>query len=206
MSKRLIIATAVLGAVMAGCQTTPEPVQLTAGDYYNQGLDAFDQGDYSAATLDFEQAVSMDRDFGAAYCKLGEARDKLGRKESAMDAYVDCLELKPTNGMAHARLGELYMAERQYAKAQAHLERAVEYLPTDAMAHYSLAEIYRKQGKCSAPLKLYQKALDLQSDLVDAKEGQRNTRRNNCKSSSRPRIQKESEFTGGGKALKPSQW
>ena len=209
MNTEVLLRTTALALLLSGCQTTPEPrpIELSAQDYYQQGVYAFERGDFRPAIDDFQRAVELEPGFAEAHCKMGEAYEELRLNAAAIDAYGRCLEIRPANGAAHERIGILYFEARQYVPARSHLEKAVEYAPADHLPYFYLAEIHRKQGECATSLELYRTTLKIAPGFADAKEGLRRTHKDNCRQTARKKApRKETEFTGGGKALGPGEW
>ncbi len=194
---------------LTGCP--PKPPPPTARDHYDQGMSAFNQGDYRYAANSFEKAVDMDRNFADAYFQLGRSYVRLKLHTKAIYAYKSCIEIRPSYAIAHSNLAALYVIKQQYTPAISHLKKAINYDPSDYYPYYLLANIYNKQGLCKKPKDLYNKALSIKPDLVDAKKELREVKRNNCHKKHRERVitpppPKTEPFHGGGKALTPSQW
>lgn len=170
--------------VVAGCETpppSPPPPPPSAQDYYQQGIDAEGQGNYRIAADNLETAVSIQPDFGMAYCALGRVRKELKQAQLAIDAYNLCVSLLPADIQGHGQLGILFANAGQTDLAINHLQRAIDLGAWNALVYYYLAEIRREQRQCRTPMKLYKKALQIQPDFSLAKQGLQLTRRHNCK-------------------------
>jgi tetratricopeptide (TPR) repeat protein len=210
MRKLLMMIPLVLG--LAACQTIPEGPGAAA-DYLQRGRAALTAENYSDAIASFKEAVRLNPRYGEAFYGLGQAYEATGRDRLALDAYLDALSVQPTLGKAQARAGALYFERKDYAAAEAYLKRATDLLPGEKDSFYYLGEIYRMQGQCNASVKMFNKALALDPNFLDAKDGLRRVRSEVCKSGSRQqapkqtkRYEKTSDFTGGGKALTPDEW
>jgi tetratricopeptide (TPR) repeat protein len=199
---------------LAACQTMPTGPGA-ASDYYQRGRSALLADNFSVAIENFKEAVRLDPRYGEAFYGLGEAYEATGRNQLALNAYLDAIAVQPSLGKAQAGAGRLYFEQRDYGPAEAYLKRATDLLPSDPGSFYYLGEIYRKQGKCKSSVSMFKKALAIDPAYLDAKDGLRRTQREVCKSSSggttsrpasRPTYQKTDVFTGGGRALKPSEW
>lgn len=203
MSMRWFWVTLLTGFFLVGCQTLPEGGS-TAADYYNRGQSAYLADDYDLAIADFQEALRLDPRYADAYYGLGLAYEATNRTQLALDAYLSAIRLQPSHGESQARSGILYFERRQYGPAESHLRRATALVPYDPMPFYYLGEINRMQGRCQASVDNYKKALDIDPNLLDAEDGLRRVRREVCGAGSKPT--RQSEFTGGGRALKPSEW
>lgn len=76
---------------------------LQAQKEFNVGNFYFKKGSYKAAAMRYEEAVKWNPGYAEAYLRLGEAREKLGQKREAIEAYKAFLEYAPD----HKRAGEI---------------------------------------------------------------------------------------------------
>ncbi|WP_200248183.1 tetratricopeptide repeat protein [Lamprobacter modestohalophilus] len=213
MRKLLLLLPMILA--LAACQTVPTGPGA-ASDYYQRGRSALLGENFSAAIENFQEAVRLDPRYGEAFYGLGQAYEATGRKQLALKAYLDAIAVQPSLGKAQAAAGRLYFEQRDYGPAEAYLNKATTLIPSDPAPFYYLGEIYRMQGKCNSSVSMFKKALALNPAFLDAKDGLRRTQSEVCKSSgtrktstrtpTRPTYQKTDVFTGGGRALKPSEW
>lgn len=213
MRKLLLLLPMIL--ILAACQTMPTGPGA-ASDYYQRGRSALIAENFSAAIENFQEAVRLDPRYGEAFYGLGQAYEATGRKQLALKAYLDAIAVQPSLGKAQAAAGKLYFEQRDYGPAEAYLKRATSLVPADSAPFYYLGEIYRMQGKCQSSVSMFKKALAIDPAFLDAKDGLRRTQREVCKSSSkrktttpkpsRPTYEKTDVFTGGGRALKSSEW
>ena len=173
---------------LTGCESPPPPPPPpppSAQDYYQQGIDAESLGNYRIAADNLETAVSIQPDFGMAYCALGRVRNELKQAQQAINAYKLCVNLLPTDIQGHGQLGVLFENAGQTDLAIEHLQRAIDLGSHDALVFYYLAEIYRAQRQCGTPIKLYKQALQITPGSSLAKQGLQLTRRHNCKPKTR---------------------
>jgi tetratricopeptide (TPR) repeat protein len=209
---RKLFMLLLLSLTLTGCQTMPTG-DGAAVDNYNRGRAAYDAGDYQSAVSFFLEATRLDPRYGEAFYGLGKSYEAMNMNRQALNAYLDAVSVQPSHGGAHARAGILYFKMREYGPAETHLKRATEYAPADPMPFYYLGEIYRMQGNCKASVDMYKKALALNPGLLDAKEGLRRAQREICGGGGGggggnrpPKVERATEFTGGGRALKPGEW
>lgn len=78
--------------------------------------------------------------------KQGVLAFRLGKNESAIDAYKAALKLDPTNIKFHYNLGYAYEVSEQIAFARAAYELTLTYDPKHADAKEAMARINRKSG------------------------------------------------------------
>jgi tetratricopeptide (TPR) repeat protein len=105
----------------------------------------------------------------------GEALETQGRNDQAVREYLKALEINPKLPRVHYRVGRLILAEgnEEQAKLRAleHFKKELAINPGDAACEYELGEIFRKSHEFEAATQHYVRALQLSSDLVDARVG-----------------------------------
>src|SRR6478735_6182687 len=89
-------------------------LSLQATDFGAEGIKALEQEKY-------EKAVEKDpNDYGARF-HLALANSMVGKKPEAIAGYEKVLELKPGLYEADLNLGILFVDQKQFEKAEAHL-------------------------------------------------------------------------------------
>jgi tetratricopeptide (TPR) repeat protein len=81
--------------------------------------------------------------YGLALTKQGEPQFVIG----AETQFEKAIETDPHLGGAYLQLGILLAERKQFAQAEAMLQKAVECMPFPDEAHYRLAEVYRRTGE-----------------------------------------------------------
>ncbi len=201
----------LISLILVGCAPPPKEeeevfIPPTANEYYNEGRFLYREGRYQAAIAEFRQAVSLDPSYADAYYWIANAYAKLDVWDQSMNAYKRCLQIRPSYANAHAELAGIYIMKLKYTPAEGHLLQAVKYDPGLAIAYYYLGEIYRKKVICSKAGDNYRKALSIQPDLLDAKEGLRKLAPMCQPKVKKPKYEKADDFVGGAKQLKESEW
>ncbi len=93
---------------------------------------AMEHGDMESAIGALSEVIKLDPDNLAAYSKLGDLFEKNGRFEEAVKEYLV--------------LGEVFLKNRLYKKAQEMFQKVVQLEPNNTDARVNLAQIYIKQG------------------------------------------------------------
>lgn len=94
---------------------------------------------YREAATMFQNAVSADGNFSAAYISLGAAQERLGALDAARQAYETFLTHEPQHPGVNGSLAALAARRSDWASVRVHAARAFETDPQQSNAHYSLA-------------------------------------------------------------------
>jgi tetratricopeptide (TPR) repeat protein len=120
---------------------------------------------YEGAIATWNRYVKATKGSALAYCDLAYAEEWAGRTAAAKADYERAVKKDPKDencrvnyGMMLARSGEMEAAAKQLGAA----------LP-EAEVHYDLAAVYAARGNKMQARAEYQKALDIDPDLTDAK-------------------------------------
>jgi tetratricopeptide (TPR) repeat protein len=121
--------------------------------------------DYNGAIQTWNRYVKATKGSALAYCDLAYSEEWAGRPGAAKADYERAVKKDPKDencrvnfGMMLARSGDMDGAAKQLGAA----------LP-EAEVHYDLAAVYAARGNKAQARAEYQKALDLDPDLTDAK-------------------------------------
>jgi adenylate cyclase len=120
----------------------------------------------------FQKAVALDPEFVRAWIKLAQSSANYsmyskGGKPSqkiAAEAAEKATELAPDYAQSHMANGYAFLANKQYAAAEAEFFKAIERDPKLSTAYYYLARSAFHQGQLDKALKYFNKSTDLNSD------------------------------------------
>ncbi|MBW1868418.1 MAG: tetratricopeptide repeat protein [Deltaproteobacteria bacterium] len=129
----------------------------------------FNKEGNAMARLLFEQAIALDPNYAMAYWRLsathladlilGSTKSPKGSLKQAEELVQKALALNGALAEAHALLGRVYLAKRQYEQAIAEGERAIAINPNSPIAQYALAFSLTRVGKYEEAIALYKKAM-----------------------------------------------
>ena len=143
------------------------------GRYYLYNVSFTDAVSLNQAKGNFEEAISKDSNFSAAYSGLAEAYIWLvpyGRGQitaadgyrSARNAVQRALELDPNNGEAYDALGELnWYADLDWNAAERSFNRAIALAPSYSCAHENRASLMALMGRRDEALAELEKSKQL---------------------------------------------
>src|SRR6516164_4075972 len=119
LNSALYLSLLFLASLVAvGCHRDPN---VQKQKFLQQGNQAFDKGDYSAASIYFSRAIQVDPRFVDAHFRLAQTYSKMGSWPSAYQELRRTVELQPDNWQAQLELGQIELAggRRQDAKDRA---------------------------------------------------------------------------------------
>ena len=107
----------------------------------------------------------MTNDDAAGYVNLGYTYEMAHRPADAETAYKTAIAKQPTNEPARVNYGLLLTRAGRLPEAIAQLQTVL----TPAEVHYDLASVFESEGKKTAAKAEYQKAIEIDPDMSDAK-------------------------------------
>ena len=125
------------------------------------GLTLLDQGQYDAATSQFQEALSLKPDFAYACNNLGDAYYKNDQTDKAIDQYQKALRLKPDYPEARYNLGVACFKLGLMDEAISQYQAALRLKPDYAEAHFNLGIAFGHQGQIDQAVRQFQAAVRL---------------------------------------------
>ena len=147
--------------------TPPADASLWSLDYYNTGIKAMDQGNYTVARRDLETAYRYVPDNSEVSFALGILWQSQGDVRRAETFYSHALEINPRHVGAWNNLGVLASKYKQWAMARQFLGKALEIDPTDAKTNYLQAHACAELGQWDQARQNIEAALRLQPGQKD---------------------------------------
>jgi tetratricopeptide (TPR) repeat protein len=163
----------VVGAVMVFLLTSPCLPQ-NAQQYYQQGLEAYQDGKWELAIQQWKSAASLDpksakihEALGLAYRWLG-AGDKnrqrgQGNCRSAIEEFKKAVSLDPQYAKAYSNMGGAYGCLGDNDKAIQSYEKALALNPKLKFSYYYLALLYKERNEIAKAKQLVRQG-DLQPE------------------------------------------
>lgn len=140
-------------------------------DSFNQGVTAFDAGQFQAAVDAFTKATELDPKQDAAWGRLAEADLSLGAQKTgaeqeaaytkAIESYQKAMELKPADSAYVNNYGTALIRMKKLPEAQAAFEKAAAMDPPNAYKYfYNLGAVLMNTGQTDAASAAFKKAID----------------------------------------------
>ncbi len=137
----------------------------TAEDWFNQGLEQANLGNWSNAIADWEQALTIDPQLASAWHNRGSALAMIGNYEEALNSYDRALEITPNDHqIINARGSALYGLQR-WQEALECWQQVLEADDNFYQAWYNRGSTLENLGETQAAIACYQKALGIVPDF-----------------------------------------
>jgi tetratricopeptide (TPR) repeat protein len=117
------------GSTLTGCGDSLED---NPEWHVEQGI-AFEQGDYEAAMLEYDEAIRLDPEYARAYYDRGTIYSTLGQYEQAILEYDEAIRLDPKDVWAFGNRGSAYLDLGQYQRALQDYDEAIRLDPEEAL-------------------------------------------------------------------------
>jgi hypothetical protein len=140
--------------------------------HYNLATALLTQRDLARALPEFEAALRYGKDNwirALSLNNLGTLYLRLGHTGDAWRSYTEALRIDPRHARSLMGLGSILYQQGRYAEAADRFSRAVAIAPS-APAWLALAESLEAAGNPSLALDAYQKALQLNPHLAEARQ------------------------------------
>lgn len=144
---------------------------------FQQGVDAYNKGDFQAAARAFEAAIQKAPEIPDLYVNLALAYFRLDRQSDAVANLEKAASLGPDEAAIHYQLGSAYIEMQEYGKAVAALEKGLAGKPdlaTDPLALEavsSLGAVYFAQGEIDKAEAEFQRVLAVRPGAAGATLG-----------------------------------
>jgi len=93
------------------------------------------------------------------YNNLGEAYDKIGRYDLAIEEFEAALRLNPNYFFALSNLGNIYGKKKEYGQAISYTQKALQQKPDYAPGYYNLAKALHMTGNPDKAMSSYRLAI-----------------------------------------------
>lgn len=93
------------------------------------------------------------------YNNLGEAHDKLGNLDQAIEEFKGALKINPNYFFGLNNLGNVYGKQGKYGEAISYFQKALDQKSDYSPAHYNIARAYHLVGKKQEAAESYRKAI-----------------------------------------------
>ena len=155
-----IQCTLVLAAVcfLVACSRDPN---VRKQKYLESGNRYFDAGKYSAAAIQYQNAIQIDARYADAHFKLAETYMKESVWNGAYAELRKTVDIQPQNWKAQIDLGNLYLLVHQFKDAKSTADTILAGDPNNVDAHVLLANASAAMQDTESALREMQTAIGL---------------------------------------------
>lgn len=139
----------------------PSKSPLSAEFYGKLGKALTGLHNLEEASKSYWQSLKIQRQQPETWQALARIEERRGRRGAALDAWLEVLKLKGPSASLHHRIGLLFLALREYKRAEAQFQSALQVQADFAPSLYQLAAFYERQG----PLEKAREALSALIEL-----------------------------------------
>lgn len=142
---------------------------ISAGEYYNAGINRMDEQDVLTAQSFFKLAIRKNPDFSEAYNNLGLSLAALGTdfQLQAAKSLRKAITINPCFGEAYNNLGKLLTKMKRYSQAIRACRMATEFMPDNPDVYMNLGDACRNNGLFLEALSSYETAAHMLPDSAD---------------------------------------
>ncbi|MDF1879422.1 tetratricopeptide repeat protein [Sulfurimonas sp. SAG-AH-194-C20] len=141
---------------------------LTAVDYNNQAITAYNSHQYKDSEVAFKKAIELDPNYAEAYANLGALYAKFKEYDKAIKLYQQCIKIKPSYAGAYTNLGNALNKTKRHEEAVYFHKTAISLDDTSANHFSNCASAYKNLGRFDKAKSYYKKALSLDPNHVNA--------------------------------------
>ncbi|WP_392533555.1 tetratricopeptide repeat protein [Nostoc sp. C117] len=155
-----------LGVTPPSTATAPKP-----DDFYIQGGDKYDKGDFKGAIADYTKAISLNPKYLDAYNNRGLARYNLGDFQGAIDDYNQSLKINSKDADSYNNRGLANSALGDKKSAIADYNRAIEINPNYVFAYNNRGIAHNSLDDSKSAIADFNQALKLNPNYAEAYAG-----------------------------------
>ena len=129
--------------------------------HFMQGEFLMNQGNYSLAILEFQDAIDLDPNASTIHVSIADAYLKLGKVKRSKSHLEIAIDLNPEEYEALEILGEIYIKSKDYKNAQIIFKNLHDLNPLELDYIFALADLARIQKDWDLAIEYYIEGLSL---------------------------------------------
>jgi Tfp pilus assembly protein PilF len=145
-------------ALLSGCHRDPD---VAKKKYLESGQRYSAEGKWREATIQFSNALKIDRNFPEAHFGLAQVYMHMGQLKPAYAEFQHTVDLDPTNFSARISLASILLAGGKIDDAQAQANIVMAARPNNPDLHALLSAIAFKRGDKGLSISEMRRALEL---------------------------------------------
>ena len=168
MNSAVILALALAILSLANEDLLGQSTVPVNEPYLEDGIEAFRNGDLSAAERNFRIAAEHEPKSALAQYWLGVTFVQEHKPAEAEQALLKGLDLQPNFPEAYNQLGILYCKQQLYAKSEWAFSRAITLNPKETNTLFNFGLCFMRQGRPAEALARFDELLKLDPNYTDA--------------------------------------
>lgn len=128
--KNMVLVLLALVFVLGACSTPEEK----AHKFMTKGRAYYEKSEYSKASIEFRNAITVDPELVEAYYLAGQAELHLGKAQNAYAYFLKAVGKQPDHLNANIELGKLFFAAREFVRAREKAEMVLSKNPGNHQA------------------------------------------------------------------------
>ena len=138
--------------------------------HFMQGEFLMNQGNYSLAILEFQDAIDLDPNASTIHVSIAEAYLKLGKIKRAKSHLEIAIDLNPEENEALEILGDIYIKIKDYENAQLTFEKLYEINPLELDYIFALADLAKIRKEWDVAIEYYIEGYNTNSAAINGLE------------------------------------
>ena len=138
--------------------------------HFMQGEFLMNQGNYSLAILEFQDAIDLDPNASTIHVSIAEAYLKLGKIKRSKSHLEIAIDLNPEESEALEILGDVYIKTKDYKNAQLTFEKLYEINPLELDYIFALADLARIRKEWDVAIEYYIEGYKINNAAINGLE------------------------------------
>lgn len=159
------IFTSIVLLMVVQCSQKEEAIS-----FYKKGIEYYSKKSLEKAIIEFESAISADKDFVSARLMKGKSEYYLGKHEDSRSTFESITKDFPGNAAALTWLGKISMLDSaKRSEAKEYLSQAVQLDDNQIDSHYYLGKLFEQEGNVKDALIQYNQAIEISKRVEKVK-------------------------------------
>ncbi|WP_293145067.1 MULTISPECIES: serine protease [unclassified Microcoleus] len=139
-----------------------------ADDFFIQGGDKFNKGDYQGAVAAYSQAIQLNPNYAEAYYNRAGARYELGDNQGSIEDISQFIRINPNYTQGYNNRGFVRLALGDNQGAIADFNEVLRINPNIAAAYYNRGSARRRLGDKQGAITDFNQALQINPNIAEA--------------------------------------
>ena len=138
--------------------------------HFMQGEFLMNQGNYSLAVLEFQDAIDLDPNAATIHVSIADAYRRLGKIKRSKSHLDIAIALDPNETEALEILGEIHIQNKDYSNAQLVFKKLYDINPTNLDYIFALADLARVKKEWNLAIDYYLEGYNTNSAAINGLE------------------------------------